>query len=185
MRCFIEIDIPDNIKAYIGEKVTQIKNENASTEYDFRIVKKENLHITLAFLGEIDEKTLDKTIKKVSETTKAFGSFECSLSKIEAVPAKYPRRIWITLNENIALSKLYEKLKKALMLENDHAGFKAHITAARLRPEPDSKANKIIIINKNELGLLKFQVNELKIMKSVLKNEGPEYSTIKSIPLHQ
>lgn len=54
MRCFIEIDVPDNIKEYIFERITQIKN--ASIGYDFRVVKKENLHVTLAFLGEIDEK---------------------------------------------------------------------------------------------------------------------------------
>jgi len=179
MRCFIEIDLPDTVKSYVIEKVMQIKS--ASTGYDFRIVKKENLHVTLAFLGEIDEKTLEEIIKKTSAVAGKFCGFECSLSKIEAFPAKSPRMIWITLNENIAFSNLYEELKKALTLENEHAGFKAHITAARLKP--DSKAKKAIIIRKTETEPLKFQVRELKIMKSTLKSDGPEYAVMKSIHL--
>lgn len=180
MRCFIEIDIPDNIKSYILEKVTQLKN--ASTGYDFRIVKKENLHLTLAFLGEIDEKKLEETIKTVSEIIKTVGGFECNLSKIEAVPAKCPRMIWITLDENNALSELCEELKGALMLENEHGGFKAHITAARLKPY--SRAKKAAIISKTETEPLKFLVGEIRIMKSVLKSDGPEYTMMKSIQLN-
>ncbi|MBU4300188.1 MAG: RNA 2',3'-cyclic phosphodiesterase [Nanoarchaeota archaeon] len=179
MRCFIEIDVPDINKSYILENMMRIKN--TSTGYDFRITKKENLHITLAFLGEINEKTLSEIIKKVSEIAKSFCSFECIFSKIEPIPAKFPRIIWITLDENITLSKLYEELKKALMLENEHGSFKAHITAARLNP--DSKGKKIININKKGIEPLKFRVSELKIMKSILKSDGPEYIVIESIHL--
>lgn len=127
------------------------------------------------------KKTLVEKIKKVAEITNAFCSFECSLSKIEAVPAKFPRMIWITLNENVALSEIYGRLKKALMLENEHSDFKAHITAARIRA--GQQANKIIGITKNEIEPLKFRISELKMMKSILKSDSPEYIVIKSIAL--
>lgn len=181
MRCFIEIDIPDNIKSYILENITRIKN--ASTGYDFRITKKENLHVTLAFLGEIDENSLENIIKKTKEIAKKFGEFKCRLSKIEAIPQKFPRMIWITLDENNILSKLYDELKRSLVLENEHEGFKAHITAARLKPK--SNAKKAIAIGKDETEPLKFRASELKIMKSTLKSDGPAYEIITSIPLNK
>lgn len=181
MRCFIEIDLPESIKAYIEEKITPIKNR--SSEHIFKPTKKENLHVTLAFLGEIDEKELEKVIKNVSKTAKKFNFFECSISKIEAIPEKFPRMIWVLLNECKELSELYNELKKALMLRDEHGGFKAHITAARIRPDKTVKTTTTINKNEGELENLKFVVREIKIMQSILKNEGPEYKTIKSVTL--
>ncbi len=188
MRCFIEIDLPESIKEYIEEKITQIMPiKNRTSRHIFMPVKKKNLHITLAFLGEIDEKELKTVIKNVSETIKKFDVFECSLSKIEAFPEKFPRMIWISLNESKELSELYNELKKALMLRDEHGGFKAHITAARIRPGKPARisANNRINIRTSEIKIepLKFSVKEIKIMQSILKNEGVEYNIIKSIPL--
>ncbi len=182
MRCFIEIDVPESIKAYLIEKITHIKN--TSKGYDFRITKKENIHVTLAFLGEVNENALEDVIKNTSEIARKFDCIECSLSKIEAVPAKFPRMIWISLNNNQELSKLYEGLKKALMFENEHGRFKAHITIARIKPHGNANnTNTVLNIGKNDINHLKFRVSELKLMKSTLKSEGPEYDVIKSIPL--
>jgi len=181
MRCFIEIDIPESIKTYIEEKITAIKNR--SSKHAFKPTKKENLHVTLAFLGEIDEKELEEATEKVSKTAEKSGVFECSLSKIEAVPEKFPRMIWVSLNECTELSELHNDLKKALMIKDEHGGFRAHVTAARIRPDRTVKTGIIINKNESELDALKFKVREIKIMQSILKNEGPEYRTIKSIAL--
>lgn len=181
MRCFIEIELPESIKTYIEEKITHIKNRISG--HIFRPVKKQNLHVTLVFLGETDEKELEEAIRKVSEIAKKFDAFECSLSKIEAFPEKVPRMIWVSLNECKKLSELCNELKKALMLKDEHGGFRAHITAARIRPDKTVKTAITIDKNEGELENLKFIVREIKIMQSILKNEGPEYKTIKSITL--
>ena len=186
MRCFIEIDLPENVKKHIEEKITHLENRIFGQVHSLRPAKKGNLHVTLAFLGEINEKELEEAIINVSEIAKKFAAFECSLSKIEAYPTKFPRLIWISLSDNRELFKLYCALKKALNLKEEHGGFKAHITIARIRPDKSTRTstnNSVnIMVNEIEIEPLKFSVNEIKIMQSILKNEGAEYELIKSIP---
>ena len=189
MRCFIAIDLPENIKTYVEEKIELLKN--SIEDYDFRPTKKDNLHVTLAFIGEINESELEEVIKKVSEIAKSLIAFTCSLSKIELVPEKTPHMIWVSLNTNRELSELHESLRNAFKLKDEYGGFRAHITAVRIRHMYATKINKTINIktttctHKNEIKLdeLKFDVREIKIMQSILKNEGPEYKVIKAVPL--
>ncbi len=188
MRCFIEIDIPESIKEYLFEKAEIIKRGIADTGYDMRIAKKENIHATLAFLGDVGEKDIEGIIKAASNVSKEFEAFECSISKIEEVPKKYPRMIWVSLNENKAILELYNKLKRALMLKDENRSFEAHITLARLKARKFEKKQPEKIRDAiSQIGTepLKFDARELKIMQSILKKEGPEYLLIRSIPLNE
>ncbi|VVB60727.1 RNA 2',3'-cyclic phosphodiesterase [uncultured archaeon] len=257
MRCFIEIDIPQSIKEYLSGKAERIKSmERPDNAYSFSITKKENLHITIAFLGEISENRVDAVIKKVSEIAGNYRPFECTLSKIEVIPKKRPRVIWVSLDESNTLSKLSEEIKEALMVKGEnkefaphrrsiaspelpyfrsssssiaglsfsrafaphrhsisvasnssrsHANSKLsspsqlvncwkcravvpHITLARIKIKKFSKSIRNLpirmdLFDNTKIEPLKFEVRELKIMQSILKKEGPEYTLIKSIPI--
>lgn len=184
MRCFIEIDTPESIKRYLLETITGLKKACENAGYDFNIVKKENIHVTLAFLGETGERDIGRIVKKASEIAEKYEGFECRISKIEAVPARFPRMIWASLDRIDALRNMYAELRQALKLEDEGREFAPHITLARLKSRGAVNPRRITAavraINTAEM---KFQVRELKIMQSILKKEGPEYVLIKSIPL--
>ena len=61
MRTFIAIDIPDSIKNEI------IKIQNSLPEFIGKKTEKENLHLTLKFLGEIDEEKIELIKKELRE----------------------------------------------------------------------------------------------------------------------
>ncbi len=169
MRCFIEIDIPESIKATLSDVANRINKETPESSGFLSITKKENLHVTLAFLGEIDENNIDGIIKTASGIAKKFSEFKCTISKIEAVPEKYPRMIWASLDENKALSGLYKELSRALLPESKKENdFAAHITLVRIKNGADIKARQEITKSTEHVNIapLNFPVRELKLMQS-------------------
>lgn len=187
MRCFIGIDVPENIKTYLFEKIQALKCMNNHALYGMSITKKENIHVTLAFLGELDEKGAEKAIKTAFGIAKKIKPFECRLLNIMAVPKKHPRMIWALLDTNPELHMLYEALNRALTNEKimakgeEHNEFKAHITLARLKAAGTEKIKGFA--GEIKIDPRAFMVHEIKIMQSMLKKEGPEYVAIKSISL--
>lgn len=217
MRCFMEIDIPEGIKAALLDAVKRIRKENPESSRLIGITKGENLHITILFLGEISEAQIGGIIKTASDVAKKFAEFVCTISKIEAVPKKYPRMIWASLDENKALSGLYNELSRAILpkskKEND---FAAHITLIRIKNDAGIETRQkiaksienVMKIPKHICGFssipksrsvpsmelqhlkvnitpMKIPVRELKLMQSVLKKEGSEYTLIKAIKLRE
>lgn len=123
MRTFIAIPIPEEVKDNIL-KLQKVLDKNT-----FRLTKKEQLHITIAFLGEIKEekiiqikKELDKIkFNKFTLKTKGFGFFP-SDTKI--------RIVWIGLEENKEFLKLQHDIRKIF---NFKEKLMPHITIARAK----------------------------------------------------
>ena len=133
MRCFIEIDVPEGIKGQLYEKAQQIKAACESIDCSMNITKTENIHVTLLFLGEVGEKKIDSLIRTLSEVSKNFASFECSISKAALVPEKEPHMIWVLINDNPFLKRLHFYVKNALAMRDKERDFAAHITITRLK----------------------------------------------------
>ena len=76
MRIFVAINLPKYFSTQLDEELQTVKQEHK----DYRWVYTENMHITLAFLGELDdyglsilEKVVEKTIEKIKKSTFTTG----------------------------------------------------------------------------------------------------------------
>lgn len=184
-RVFIAINLPENIKKKLSDY------ELKWPELPGRWTKKENLHITLNFLGYLktDEELLE-VIKKTREAALKNDPFFLNLKRIIYGPSGKPRMIWAEGEKSEELKKLQEDLINALKDfamesggERDRA-YTPHITLARLRqwefqrmePEEKPKINEEISLN--------FEVSSIEVMESELKRAGPEYITLESAPLN-
>ena len=72
MRTFIAIELPDEIKDALAQLQEGLKKSGA----DVKWVEPKNIHLTLKFLGEIDEKKAENTIKIINEIAKDLSSFQ-------------------------------------------------------------------------------------------------------------
>ena len=190
MRCFIEIDVPEGIKVQLYEKAQQIKAACQNIDCSINITKKENIHMTLLFLGEVAQKRIDSLIRTLSEVSKNFAAFECSILKAALVPEKEPRMIWVLINDNSFMKKLHHSVKNALAMRDEKRDFAAHITIARLKMKSKGPRSKDALKIKDALSAasiepVSFKVIEIKLMRSTLKKEGAEYELIKAIPLRE
>lgn len=176
MRCFIALDIPEEISEKICYAQKNFKMDGV------KLTERENLHFTLKFIGEIGDEMVDKVKSKLGEINEK--SFEIEISGLGAFPnPARPRIIWVGCKsgdmERLAKKIDYRMWEIGLPPEKRYTN---HITIARVKGKPGKNLQKILMELKNfSAGSMK--VNEIKLKRSVLKPTGPVYSDVASFRL--
>jgi len=173
-RIFIAINLPDSIK----DKLLEYKSDLPA-----KWTKKNNLHITLNFLGNVSDQELAEICESVKKIASQLDPFDVKLINISYGPNKNsPKMVW-AIGEK---TKDFISLKKSLddvLGSSENRGFNPHITLARIRKwdwqriEPEERPEVEQDID------LSFSVNSIEIMESFLKRTGPEYTIIESYNL--
>lgn len=177
IRCFISAELPEDVKSYL-ERL----NEEFGRTSGVNFVPKENMHLTLAFLGEINAPELEEIVRKTGEIAGCFGPIPCSLGKIDAIPQKRPRLIWVSVNDGKRLSEIHTALKSAIGFEEQGREFDRHITLARIKSA--SAAGKISQkVRELKILQMNFRIERICVMESRLAPEGAAYSVIKRMNL--
>jgi len=183
-RVFIAINFPEDIK----EKLFNFSNKYS--HLPARWVKKENIHITLSFLGNLDDNQLLETIETVKKVAVKHSSISIKLNKIcYGPPEKFPpRMVWVKGEENNDLSRLHTDLEDTFFKLpsyeykiKENRPFFLHITLARIKSFEFRKLAENIEI-KEDLDL-NFKVNTIQVIESELKKTGSEYALLESVTL--
>jgi len=174
MRLFIAVDIP----AEVRDSIENIKPDFRLLK-GLRFVEKDNIHITLKFLGEVEEELIPDMILAL-ESVK-FKPFKLSISKLGVFPNENNMRVlWVDAEPIGPLSELKKKIDAALPGARDNHLFKNHITIARITtgaPEDMKKINELVM-NK-EIEKKEFFVRKFILYSSTLTPEGPVYEVLK------
>ncbi len=176
MRAFIAIPCPGDLRESLVKIQNQIKDLGR-----IRLVEPENIHLTLKFLGNVDENRIDEIIKCLNKVSKIDG-FDISLRGVGVFPKpSYVRVVWVGVgNGGKEIKELHTRIDQeleALGFEREKR-FSAHFTIARVKRIEDKK-EFIKILNENskrEFG--DFYVKGIELMKSELKRTGPVYSLV-------
>lgn len=176
MRTFIAIDLNPQIR----EEIKKIQDALKKCDLAVKWVHPDNAHITLKFLGWVEEKDKIEKIKRIIEEVAAkFKCLDVSLKEFGFFPnEKRPRVFFISTDkENILKSisqELEEKLEKLGFKKEGR--FRSHITIARFKGQKN-----IDLLNKgikaaNIEGTL--PIKEITLFKSTLTKSGPVYEVI-------
>ena len=108
-----------------------------------RWVDPENYHITLRFIGDIDEPTADEVANALARVNRR--NFDVALEGLGAFGARRPHAVWAGVKASPALRELqaeHERLMQRIGLEPERRKFMPHVTLARLKgaSEPDVAA---------------------------------------------
>lgn len=177
MRLFLAIDLPKEMKEYLFELEKKFK------EVKVTWVAKKNLHITLKFLGEVEEKKLENLKKLISIKQKPLL---LHLSQIDFFPnIKSPRVIWGAIEPKEEVIRLQQHLDEQLLhLFPGEQKFEAHITLGRIK-SIRRKEDFYNSIKRIKLEQKNFQIDSFQIMRSELKKNGPTYKIIENIALSE
>lgn len=179
-RIFVAINLPEGIKKDLA------KYKEKWPELPAKWTAKDNLHITLEFMGDMSDIELGDICKVVSEVASRHKSFSLDLNKITYGPLKKmpPKMVWVEGEKSDELADLKEDLQECLLeqvrFRPDEKGFTPHITLARITEwafkqiEPEERPE----INENID--LSFYVESIEVMESELKRGGPVYTIIES-----
>ena len=145
-----------------------------------RWVRREQFHITLKFLGELDRSVIEQ-VKNALSDMKYFAPFTVELDHVGAFPnLSVPRVLWLGgekgSRELAGLSRrVDEVLCEEAGLERESRKFKAHVTLARLK---DSRLPEELVRRLGEVPVLSWECGELFLMRSQLTPQGPIYSQL-------
>lgn len=182
-RVFIAINLPEDIK----KKLASYKEK--WPDLPCRWIKKDNLHITLLFLGYVSDEEVLEVCKIVKEVVSKHASFNIVLAKIVYGPLKKPRMVWIEGEKNKELGILQSDLEKnfaSYSVKNEKGrNYSPHITLGRLRQWEFNKIEQEERPEINEEINLTFFVESIEIMESQLKKGGAEYAILESVPFSQ
>ena len=180
MRAFIAIDVEMN------DKIEEIYNLLKKTKAKLKMVEPQNIHLTIKFLGEIDEKTAEKVKEELHEAVREIEPFKAMLKGTGVFPGKnHIRVIWIGFHdegETLKLSQVIdEKLTKYGFKKEK--SYKPHVTIARMKSrEGKEEILKIVEENKDKI-FGEMECNEIKLKQSILTPKGPIYKDVEVVKL--
>ena len=180
VRCFIAVEV-NEIK--VIKALRNAQHRLASTGGSLKLVEKENIHLTLKFLGDVDETQLEKVKAVVSSIN--LTPFNLSMKGIGVFPnLRRPRTIWAAVTGGVSeITEIYSRMEdvlEGLGFHRENRTFSPHVTIARVRDgrNRDQLAEGIHEIRDLTFG--SFKVERIVLKKSVLTPRGPIYSTIAS-----
>lgn len=179
MRTFIAVEIEPSIK----EKISSLVGEFGKTGAKVSWVKKESIHLTLKFLGEVEE----KKIKEVSEKLKLIASkikpFRIKVEGTGWFPEKgsSPRVLWIGIKYHEQMKILWEEIEKELEktgFRKEVRGFSPHITIGRVKG--NGSIHKVLEVLRKSMTHTfgEMEVKRVILFQSILKPDGAEYIPI-------
>jgi len=175
-RCFIALELNKETVSEIKRIQKLIKDK---TLFTGKLTDPENLHLTLKFLGEINNKRLEEVRKILVDIR--FNRFEAELGEVGVFSEKFIKIVWVKLNgKAFGLQKLIDDSLEGLF--KPEFRFMSHITIARIKNVRDKKAFLDYIRNL-KTKKVKFEVDKFYLNKSELKPEGPVYETIRKYSL--
>ena len=179
MRLFVAIDL--------GEKVVQdlvSAQRKLAGDYDISLVRPENMHLTLKFLGDVSEPMTGRIEKAISESL--APAFRISLQGIGFFGSP-PKVIWAGVRDGREeFISLAGRLEKGLsFVRREEREPNPHLTIARVSSGRNSHDLVRNIQSMKDMRFGIVEVREIKLKKSVLTPKGPVYSDVKVFPLKE
>ena len=174
-RLFLAIPLSTEIQEELGQYKDQLNLQN------IRWTQLQNLHITLYFLGDVEEKTIPSLIENLNANFLEVKPFTLKFEKITfAPPNKNPRMIWGQFKNNSAYESLYKITQKAVanfvtndIKQNGERNPIPHVTMARFN----------FLKNAHDIKLQQPELPDLIVescilMESQLNRNGPTYTNV-------
>lgn len=176
MRLFIAIELPELHKKELGLLRAEIPGA--------RWVPAEQIHLTLAFLGEVDEDTARRLTEKLARLQ--AGAFKLFFSGTGCFPNRHhPRVIWAGVQQEPALTRLATAIQTAVItcgIPLEVRPFSPHITLARLKL-PCSHEVGAFLDQHGSMTVPPFPVQEFILFQSRLTQQGAVHIPVRNFPL--
>lgn len=176
MRLFIAIELPDDFKKALCRLRTDVPGA--------RWVPAEQVHLTLAFLGEVEETTAGELSERL--TLIHAPPFELSFSGTGCFPNRQrPRVLWAGLVPNPGLMRLAGRVHGVVLacgIPQEERPFSPHITLARLKL-PAVREIDAFLTMPQKLMLPPLPVREFTLFQSWLTPNGAVHIPIRTFPV--
>lgn len=182
IRTFIAIEIPDAVR----QEIAQVQEQLKKSEERISWTKPGNIHLTLKFLGDVDENRIPAVIEAVAQAVESMPAFRFNIRGIGAFPnIRGPRVLWVGVeNETNELLRIADNLEEELAqlgFAKEKRKFSPHLTIARVRSSVSRgfvEAFQQVTFDAGEV-----EATEVAVIKSQLQPQGAIYTPLQKIKL--
>jgi 2'-5' RNA ligase len=183
IRAFIAVDIPEDVRVAIGDAQARLTRAHVGVKISW--TKVESIHVTLQFLGYVEEVAVEKIKTALQAVAENHAPFELSVRGAGAFPNENRARVlWVGCEDTEgrlkALAGAVEAAMQPLGFEPEHREFSAHLTLGRVKfPRPDAALTRALDSVKNEaFGTMR--VESMHLFESQLHPQGSVYRKLSS-----
>ena len=191
-RIFIAIELNESLQRYLGSVIEQAKQELPALHW----VAPAGIHLTLAFLGELNDEQLASAMQAAQAAVQHIPPFEYRLKGLGIFGSTpQPRVIWMGIEDQPSahlhgspLEQLHRALNRELERRNfevDKRPFSPHLTLARVKHplSPEEQQSLQRLLHKKQAPSPLYPVNSLNVMKSELSRAGAKYTMMRAYGL--
>ena len=195
MRAFFAVDLPDDLAEPLADVQSALDGADG-----LRFVDPVQAHVTLKFLGDVDEGGSDASSADADPTLDdvvAAGEravehadvepFECRVEGLGVFPSlEYISVVWVGIEAGSAeLIRLHEALEAEtteLGVHPEEHEFTPHVTLARM---DDARGKELVqaVVRDRDPTIGRFTVEELQLVESTLTADGPVYDAVETFSL--
>lgn len=184
-RTFIALELDTEQQHFLGNVIRQGKHFLP----DLRWVDPTGIHLTLAFLGELDNAQLERAVEAAEYAATLARPFTYRLSGLGTFgPPRQPRVLWMGISEpSGALRVLQQALVLALEqreFPTDSRPFSPHLTLARIKSPLSAEQLQLLqqLLSRYQFASPAYRVAHLYVMKSELQRSGAQYTCLRACP---
>ena len=181
LRTFIALDLGKAVR----DKTVALQESLARAGADVKWVEQENLHVTLLFLGEVDDRDVPAVCRAVGDCCKERGPFTMGVEHVGCFPnMRRPRVVWVGVGAGAQeVVALHDALEGTLLelgcYRREDRQYTPHITLGRVkREEAPADALAALLAKKAGWQAGEVAVREVLVMSSELTPQGPVYSVL-------
>lgn len=182
MRVFVAIDIDEKIRKALGELQKKLADSANIRKGDAKWVGPEAMHLTLKFLGEIEDEKTVEVCNVVKNVASRFKGFELEIKQVGSFGGKSARVLWVgTSEQGDTMRQLQKEIDEKLAgigKPEQEREFTGHLTLCRIRnPKAGLKLADMVEQYKNfNLGFV--DVESISVYQSELTPKGPVYTLL-------
>jgi 2'-5' RNA ligase len=181
-RLFVGFPISSSDALNAAVKKLRIGTDKREMEFDWSPV--ENYHVTLNFLGAVEDAQVSEVAHMVSSVARAHSAFKTTLRGLGGFPDEHHMRVlWVGIRRSRLMSDLQGELSEALEalgFSPDEREFNPHLTIARTRK---SRTGKDLISPWVRTDFGDVEVGSICLYESVLHGPRPHYEILETFAL--
>lgn len=184
MRLFVSVDLPDDLAEPVGDLQDEFGDASG-----LNFTAPEQAHLTMKFLGEVDEERLSALERKLAAAVEDadIDPFPVRYGGLGVFPTlDYISVVWLGVERGgEELTRLHEAIEDrttAMGFDAEDHDFTPHVTLARME-HAGGKELVQELVSEREPTVGETRVEAIRLTESTLTDEGPVYSTLESFPL--
>jgi 2'-5' RNA ligase len=178
VRLFVALEIAEDVRARLAERQERLRRTHAHVAW----VAPGNLHVSLAFLGNVGRELVPLVSLVLDDCAAACPGFSLSVGGVGWFgSARSPRVLWAGVAAHPAIMRLQEAVAQGLRqlgLKIEDRPFKPHITLGRVR---SARGRAELVAAARELADAEagtVACSRVVLMRSELRPDGAVYSVL-------